>query len=168
MSNWIPVSKRLPKQSIRDDGQLDPSDYVLVQVKQDKMCVSCDKKISRYWERDSLHSPWMDLKGNNNVIAWMSLPESYTETKNWIVGICSSACDGVITYRVTGSEEQVKKHLLNLVNEDRDHDDEMNWEHGTETLSDITENEKGWYAYGCYSDYHIDYSAIEEKEPEVL
>lgn len=79
---------------------------------------------------------------------------------NWIIGVCCTESDGVFIYRIYGSREQVKEKLLELVKQDQESNLES-WDYGTETVEDIEErglNEL--YAYGCYADYHIDYSAV--------
>lgn len=63
-------------------------------------------------------------------------------------------------YRFIGTKEEVKRKLLDMIQEDRE-EDKVNWEYGTETVDDV--QDRGcleFYAYGCYSDYHIDYSAV--------
>lgn len=63
-------------------------------------------------------------------------------------------------YRFIGTEEEVKEKLLDMVQEDREKD-EVNWEYGTESVDDVQDGGcLEFYACGCYSDYHIDYSAV--------
>ncbi len=88
--------------------------------------------------------------------------------QNWIIGIGGSNADDVIVYRVFGSKNEVKKHLLSLVKEDKKNDKEI-WDFGTSSLKEIDERTDGsFYAFGCYSDYHIDYTASPEMPVEVL
>ena len=74
-SKWIPVSERLPKEHTCGDGFIDPSEYVLVQMKSGYM------KVSRYWgSREKYRDrPWIDLSypTTDEAIAWMPLPEPY-------------------------------------------------------------------------------------------
>jgi len=82
---------------------------------------------------------------------------------DWIIGICSSESNGVRLYRFFGNQEEVKKKLLSFVDEDRKRDFE-NWDYGSEDMDDISDksgNGTEFYAYGCYHDYHIDYTAKE-------
>ena len=81
------------------------------------------------------------------------------EQEQWIIGICNTACDGVILLSFYGTEKEIKTKLVNNVQSDRSNDD--SYEYGTETVDEVEvrENEAVLYAYGCYSDYHIDYSA---------
>lgn len=92
-------------------------------------------------------------------------------TYDWIVGICNTGADGVTMYRFRGTIEEMKEKLVSLVSEDRENDTE-NWEYGTEEKEDVQVNDNGLgydlYAYGCYSDYHIDYSAKEWAHVEHL
>ena len=79
----------------------------------------------------------------------------------YIIGVCNTEADGVCLYRFTGTEEQMKEKMLEMVKQDRCTDSEA-WTHGTEAVEDI--EERGLhelYAYGSYENYHIDYSAIE-------
>ena len=86
------------------------------------------------------------------------------ERYDWIIGICSSGADGVDLYRFRGSKNDVKKKLLSLINEDRANDEEC-WDYGCESLDDICINDNGLgyelSGYGCYADYHIEYTAKE-------
>lgn len=78
---------------------------------------------------------------------------------DWMIGVCSSEVDGVYLYRFYGTREEVKIKLSEMVLADKKAD-EPNWEYGTEFPADVEgfgTNEM--YAYGCYSDYHIDYTA---------
>ena len=74
---WIPVSERLPKEHICDDGFIEPSVSVLVQLNNKEM------KVSRYWGSRERYKdkPWIDLSYPTTleVVAWMPLPESYKE-----------------------------------------------------------------------------------------
>ena len=85
-------------------------------------------------------------------------------TYDWIIGICSSGAGGVRFLRFRGTTEEAKQKLCSLVQEDRSNDIE-NWDYGTEEPEDVQVQDGGLgydlYAYGCYSDYHIDYSAKE-------
>ena len=74
-SGWIPVTERLPKEHVCDDGFIEPSKHVLVQMKSGYM------RVSRYWgSRESYKDrPWIDLSypTTDEVVAWMSLPKPY-------------------------------------------------------------------------------------------
>lgn len=77
MSEWIPVSEGLPEEHTCNDGFIEPSEYVLVQMKSGYM------KVSRYWGSRERYKdrPWIDLSypTTDEVIAWMPLPECYKE-----------------------------------------------------------------------------------------
>ena len=83
---------------------------------------------------------------------------------DWIVGICSSGADGVKLFRFYGSKDEMKQKLLSLINEDKENDPEC-WDYGTECVDEIEAEDNGLeyelYGYGCYTDYHIDYTAKE-------
>lgn len=86
---------------------------------------------------------------------------------NWLIGIGGSDLDDVITYRVTGDKEQVKRHLRELVKEAVDEDRE-NLDYA-DTLKTIKADSNGvFHAGACFSDYHRDYTATPEMEPIVL
>ena len=85
--------------------------------------------------------------------------------QNWLIGIGGSTADDVWTSRVRGTKEQIKQHLLNLVEAEKAICPEK-WEHGTEKIEEIRETSPGhFYAYACFSDTHTDISAELEKEP---
>lgn len=90
---------------------------------------------------------------------------------DWIIGICSSAGDGVVILRFTGTKNEVKKKLIKLIKEDKKCDKE-NWDSGSETVGEIMDNSGGlgyeFYGYGCYYDYHIDYTAKELSRVEFV
>lgn len=78
----------------------------------------------------------------------------------YIIGMGGSETDGVNILKVYGTKQQVKKYLVKLVDQDRSNDPDS-WEYGTEKIKDVEEKPYGnLYAYGCYSDYHIDYQAV--------
>ena len=76
---WIPVTERLPEEHICDDGYVEPSSSVLVQLNNKEM------KVSRYWgSRESYKDkPWIDLSYPTTleVVAWMPLPKPYEESE---------------------------------------------------------------------------------------
>lgn len=81
---WIPVSERLPKELLCDDGYIEPSNYVLVWG-------DCGNYgVSRYWgnRRSKSESPdsykdWMDLDWvAQKPIAWMPLPRPWEGEKD--------------------------------------------------------------------------------------
>ena len=79
--------------------------------------------------------------------------------EKWIIGICNTDCDGVDLISFFGTEEEMKAKLVEMVKDDRNEDD--GYEYGTESIDDVDTRRNGTelYAYGCYYDYHIDYSA---------
>ncbi|SEF90338.1 hypothetical protein SAMN05216537_11276 [Lachnospira multipara] len=75
-TRWIPVSESFPKEHIYDDGYVEPSETVLVQLNNGEM------KTSRYWgSRESRKDePWIDLSYPTTleVVAWRPLPNKYS------------------------------------------------------------------------------------------
>ena len=75
-TKWIPVSESFPKEHIYDDGYVEPSETVLVQLNNGEM------KTSRYWgSRESRKDePWIDLSYPTTleVVAWRPLPNKYS------------------------------------------------------------------------------------------
>lgn len=107
--------------------------------------------------------PFIKRKGKN---------EMSEIREEWIVGIGGSDVDGVIFYRATGTEAEMKQILFDLVSNDRKNDPGA-WEFGTESADEVESDAayhpintngdisgRGLYAYGCYAEYHIDYQAI--------
>lgn len=86
------------------------------------------------------------------------------ETFDWIIGVCNTSTDGVKLFRFRGTIQETKEKLFEMVNEDRTKDSTC-WEYGCETVEEINEVDNGLgyelYGYGNYTEYHIDYSAIE-------
>lgn len=84
---------------------------------------------------------------------------------NWLIGVCNTDGDGVSMYQFFGTKEETKQKLVEMIDTDRNNIKEEGcdeWNHGTESVGDV--EERGlWelYAYGCYSNFHIDYSAVE-------
>ena len=75
-TKWTPVSESFPKEHIYDDGYVEPSETVLVQLNNGEM------KTSRYWgSRESRKDePWIDLSYPTTleVVAWRPLPNKYS------------------------------------------------------------------------------------------
>lgn len=67
---WVPVSERLPKENVCEDGYHEPSKWVLVQARNGHMYTT------RYWTRDK-KNVWTDLEYPEDIIAWQPLPEPY-------------------------------------------------------------------------------------------
>lgn len=90
---------------------------------------------------------------------------------DWIIGICNTSADGVKLFRFRGTISEVKEKLLSLIKEDQAKDKEI-WDYGCENTDDIRAEDNGLgyelYGYGCYADYHIDYTAIEFAHVEYL
>lgn len=83
---------------------------------------------------------------------------------DWLIGISNSEVDGVSLLRFRGTKKEIQQKLSDLVNEDKEKDVE-HWDYGCETVLNIVDNSNGcgwlYQAYGCYSNYHIDYTAID-------
>lgn len=80
-------------------------------------------------------------------------------TNKWIIGISNSAADGIDFEIISGSSDQLKRRLLQLVLRDKSATEE-GWDFGTSSIEEIdtvTEGEE-YYAYGCYYSFHIDYT----------
>lgn len=83
--------------------------------------------------------------------------------EQWIIGVCNTDSDGVDLIGFFGTIEEIKVKLVEMVQLDS-LEDEMDY--GTESVEevDVSWDGKELYAYGCYSDYHIDYSAKRLKD----
>lgn len=80
------------------------------------------------------------------------------DKKDWIVTIANTDCDGTVIMRFYGTENEVKKLLVRLAVEDKEEDEDC-YDHGTELIEDVDATSDGYYAYGSYDTYHIDYTA---------
>lgn len=79
--------------------------------------------------------------------------------ENWIIAKCNTAGDGIELMQFIGTEDEVKEQLAALATEDASANEE-DFDYGTENASEVQKDAFGnLYAYGCYPDYHIDYSA---------
>ncbi len=124
----------------------------------------CSINLSELWHRADENT-----FSEENLKLYPSLDKpsfGYIEDEveeEWIVGISGSEMSDVKTEVVTGTRTQVKYYLLSLVNSDRSGDN--NWDFGTESIREISENaETGkLYAYGSYSECHMDYTATPVK-----
>ena len=83
--------------------------------------------------------------------------------KDWIIGVSGSDMDDVVVYKFTGTVDDAKNKLVDLVydeRKERQNDDFYDWDFGTESVKDISVSPRGkLYAFGCYRDYHTDYTA---------
>lgn len=77
---------------------------------------------------------------------------------DWIIGQCNTSLDGISFFRFSGTKEEVKQKLVDLIAADKKlyKDD---WEFGCGEVEDIKEEYGECYGYGCYHDFHIDYTA---------
>lgn len=88
--------------------------------------------------------------------------------QKWIIGTGGSEADDVFLYKATGTRDEIRHLLLHLVMEERK-DNEDIWDSGTEDINEVEDRDDGsLYAYGCYTDFHSDYTAKLEKHiPEL-
>lgn len=105
-----------------------------------------------------------------------SNPDSGLEPKKnpvykWIIGISNSEADGVRLYNYEGTVEQIKNRLISLIKEDREND-KSGWDYGSENENEISDesdsDKKVFSGFGCYSEYHINYTAEMLTEIEKL
>lgn len=83
---------------------------------------------------------------------------------NWIIGIGGNDMDNVVTYRIKGTKEQVKKHIVKAIIKDQANDSK-NWNFGTICVNEISERENGkLYGVAVFDFYHYDYTATPEME----
>lgn len=77
----------------------------------------------------------------------------------WIVSVGGSDMDAAYSDIVRGTQSDVCNYLYDLVEQDKIATDDY-WTYGTESPEDVDINPDGTlYAYGCYENSHIDYSA---------
>lgn len=79
--------------------------------------------------------------------------------KDWIIAVSNSEADGIVINRFYSTEQETKKLLIRMVQEDREKDEES-FEYGAEGLEDVENNGSGTLnASAIYAHYHIDYTA---------
>lgn len=85
--------------------------------------------------------------------------------KNWIIGVCCSDGNGVHLEFKKGTELQIKKYLVRLVKEDRKNNpDEFDIDQSTTSVEEIRVEDNALLGYALFSDYHIDYTAMQESD----
>ena len=91
-----------------------------------------------------------------------------SKKKNWIMGICSSAGNGVYLSRIQCTQEDILEHLMSQIQADK-YSDLNIWDHGTESIDELIRYEDGSYnGYNSFNYYHVEYTVIEEMPPSVL
>lgn len=85
----------------------------------------------------------------------------------WIIGIGGSDNDDVKTYLVSGTVEQIKSHLIDVILSDRSDAESDSYEYGTENVKELASfnNDKKFYGYAVYSNSHVDYTATLATQP---
>lgn len=76
LNKWISIEDKLPIEYLCSDGEYDPSDTVLCQLRNGTM------KFSRYWnhrhcKETIINQPWLDLEEWDKTVAWRNKPTSY-------------------------------------------------------------------------------------------
>ena len=80
--------------------------------------------------------------------------------QEWIIGLGGSELDDVIVYKFTGTTEDAKQKLIDLINKERENHDPDDWEFGCDSVEDVATCSGGkLYAYGCWRNFHTDYTA---------
>lgn len=90
-----------------------------------------------------------------------------SDTKsNWIIGIGGNELDTVFLSRFYGTENGVKKHLVSLVEEEKNDENRGDaFEHGTESVEEVRKQYDGsFYAAANFSYSHMDFVAKLEDE----
>ena len=78
----------------------------------------------------------------------------------WIIGVHNSEYDGVEFYKFRGTVDQVKRKLIDMIQEDKK-DQEDIYEGGYDCMEDIehTDGDKELFGCACYIDHHVDFTA---------
>lgn len=100
----------------------------------------------------------MKMSGNGDANEYQMTESEWH--KDWIVGICNTEADGVRISRFWGTEDDMRRMLIQLLEEDLANDEE-NFAYGTLSTDAITKDASELNAYAVYNDYHIDYTAKE-------
>lgn len=78
--------------------------------------------------------------------------------EDWIIAIEHSGDEEIVLKRFRGSDEEVKKLLLTLANQDKERDRDF-FEYGTDTVDDVFTVDGGYSAYAVFTGYALDYTA---------
>jgi hypothetical protein len=91
------------------------------------------------------------------------------EEKGWLITIANSETSDTVIMHFNGTKEEVRKALFLLAAEDRANDPD-GYDYGANSLDDLEQTEDGlrFATSVCYSDYHIDYTAVEDSRVEEL
>jgi hypothetical protein len=99
----------------------------------------------------------------NQYFNAVPVPDAVNNTEDaayWIIGSGGSDTDDVDTYLVFGTREQVKKHLVAVIQSDIESNKE-DFEYGTTSVHELQSFNLGRKFYGSavYSNSHADYTA---------
>lgn len=85
--------------------------------------------------------------------------------EEWIIVVGSSDY-GPSVSKFTGTKDEVKKLLMAMVDDDRNSKDRDtdDFEYGTESIDEITEEGNTLNAYSVFSSYHVNYVAVRVKD----
>jgi hypothetical protein len=91
-------------------------------------------------------------------------------SRNYLIAYSGNDTDEVVAYRVFGTEDAVKKHILDVVEEicswyEPDDVDSIP-ENAEEIHSDTETGEL--YTQACFCDCHYNIAAVPEEEPVIL
>lgn len=76
----------------------------------------------------------------------------------WIIAVACELWDGIDLYKFYGDINDAKKKMVNMIKKDKNNS--HRWDYGSTRLSQIEHRGTSeLYGYGCYSDYHINYTA---------
>lgn len=79
--------------------------------------------------------------------------------EKWIISISNTDGSGIELLSFTGTEDEVKQLLAGLAAKDME-DTEDRFDYGTEGTDEVERlDDNVLYAYGNYTDFHIDYVA---------
>ena len=82
----------------------------------------------------------------------------------WIIVEFDSQSEIIDSWRVEGDKEQVKKFLIEIMNDYRTMD-YSNYDFGSETVDEISEDSDGkLFAHVTFENYHMNFFAIPDKK----
>jgi hypothetical protein len=153
------------------DGVTDIRDYAFADC-YSLIKVTVPDSVERIWNQaflscGSLADIVVPELASVSTDAFLGCP--HLAKKDWTITIANSETSDTVIMHFNGTKEEVRKALFLLAAEDRANDPD-GYDYGANSLDDLEQTEDGlrFATSVCYSDYHIDYTAVEDSRVEEL